>query len=71
LFLLLDLLNDADINLQDIGNGISRSQGKPLSKRDIGDAIALVEFNPNKLLGFRGVLNIVTWRISISFQIQA
>lgn len=60
LLLLLDLLNDTNVDLQNIGNSVSRGQSKPLRKRDISNTVTLVKLNPNKLFGFRSVLNVVT-----------
>lgn len=59
LLLLLDLLDDANVNLENIGNDISGSQCKPLGKRDISNTVTLVEFDPDKLLGLGSVLNVV------------
>lgn len=61
MLLLLDLLDHFDVDLQDVGNSINRSQSQPLSQGDISDAVALVEFDPNKFLRLRGVLDIVSF----------
>jgi hypothetical protein len=59
LLFLLDLLNDTDVDLENVGNSISGSQSKPLSKRNISDTVTLVELDPNQLLGLRSVLDVV------------
>lgn len=61
LLLLLDLVDDFNVNLQHIRDSISRGQGEPLSQRDIGDTVALVQFDPNELFGLRGIFNVVAW----------
>jgi hypothetical protein len=61
LLLLLDLLDHFDIDLQDIGDSISRSQSQPLCQGDISDAVALVELDPNKFLCLGGVLDIMSF----------
>lgn len=60
LLLLLDLLHDFDVHLQNISDSIGWCQRKPLGQRNISNPIALVELDPDKLLGFRCVFNIVT-----------
>lgn len=60
LLFLLNLLDNLDVYLQDIGHGVSRGKGEPLRQRDIGYAVALVEFEINHLLCVRCVLDIVT-----------
>lgn len=55
------MLDHFDIDLQDVGNSISRSQRQPLGQGDISDAVALVELDPHEFLGLGGVLDIVSF----------
>lgn len=60
MLLLLDLLDNININLQDVSNDVWWRERKPLSQRDICNTITLVELDPDKLLGLRGILDIMT-----------
>lgn len=62
LLLLLDLVNNLNVNLQHIRDSIGWGQSEPLSQRDIGDTVALVQLNPDKLLCLGGVLNVMAWK---------
>lgn len=59
LLLLLELLSNFEGNLESLGNEISRGKGKPLGQRDVGDAVRLVNLDPDKILSLRSVLNVV------------
>lgn len=59
LLVLLDLLDDLDWYIDGGGSDVRRSKGEPLAERDIGDTVGLVNFKVDKLLGLRGVLNVV------------
>lgn len=61
LLLLLDILHNFDVNLQNVGNSVGWGQCKPLGQRNISNPVAFVELDPDKLLGFGGVFDIVTF----------
>ena len=61
--MLLDLLDELDVDLQHVGNGLGGSKGEPLREGDIGDAVALVEFKPHELFGVGGVLDVGAYGI--------
>lgn len=61
LFLLLDMLDNFNVNLQSVGHGVSRSQSEPLGQGDIGHAVTLVDLDPDQFLGLRCVFDVVTW----------
>lgn len=59
LLLLLQVLHDLDIDLEHVGHDVRRRQGEPLCQRDVRHAVALVDLDPDELLGVGGVFNVV------------
>lgn len=60
LLLIFDMFDDINVDLKSVGHNIVRRQGEPLSQRDIGHAVTLVQLDPHQLLGVRGVFDVVT-----------
>jgi|TARA_R110002003_G_scaffold235_18_gene17082 hypothetical protein len=59
LLLLLEALDNVNRNLENVCYDISRRESKPLSQRDISDALRFVDLNEGQILGLGGVLNVV------------
>lgn len=59
LLLLLERLDELDGHLQRLGGHLRGSQGQPLSEGDVGDAVRLVDLDPDEILRLGGVLDVV------------
>lgn len=62
LFLLLQLIHDRYRYIERSSHNVGRSQSKPLGQANIGHVITFVEFNPDQLISFRCVLDVVSCR---------
>lgn len=60
LFLGLKLINDFNRDLQNICNDVVGCKSKPLGKRNVFNSITFEVLNPDKLFGFRSVLDVMT-----------
>ncbi len=56
---LLQLLDEAEGHVEHLRHNIGGCQSQPLSQGDVGDAVRLVNLDPDEVLGLRGVLNVV------------
>lgn len=60
LLLLLQSTNNINTNIQDLSHNIRRSQSQPLRQTDISNSLRFVDLNPNQVLSWRSILDIVT-----------
>lgn len=60
LLLLLDMADNFLVDLQSLSSDVRRSQGQPLSERDVCDTVTLIDLNPHEFLGVGRVLNVVS-----------
>lgn len=59
LLLFLQLLHHRERNVERVRHDVRWSEGEPLRQADIGDPVALVEFNPDQLFGFGRILDVM------------
>lgn len=60
LLLPLDLLDKVDWDLERLCSNLGRCKCQPLRQGNVGNAIGLVDFDPDEVLSFGSVLNVVT-----------
>lgn len=61
LLFFLQVLDHLDWDVERGGDEVGRGQGEPLGQADVGEMIALVDFDPDQLLRVRRVFNVVAW----------
>ena len=59
LLLFLQLLDHRERNVERVRHDVRWSEGEPLRQADIGDPVALVEFDPDQLFGFGRIFNVM------------
>lgn len=62
MFLLLQLIHDRYRYIERSSHDVGRSESEPLGQANIGHAITFVEFNPDQLISFGCVLDVVSCR---------
>lgn len=59
LLFLLQVLHNGQRDIQRLSHDGGRGKGQPLGQADVGHAVTLVDFDPDKFLGWRGVFDVM------------
>lgn len=59
LLLLLEVVGELDGDVERLGDEVGRGEGEPLREGDVGDAVGLVDFDPDEVLVLGSVFDVV------------